>query len=421
MSQAIALLDCNSFYASCERVFDRSLYKKPVVVLSNNDGCVVARSDEAKQIGVSMGAPLFKVEGLLDANDATVFSSNYTLYGDMSARVMEHLRDFTPFVEVYSVDEAFMALDPAKTSLDTLGREIREKIYKWTGIPTSIGIAETKVLAKIANRIAKKSEKAKGVLDLYRSPHKELALEKTAVEDVWGVGAASTQKLRKMGVHTALDLRSVDLRWARKALTVVGARIVLELRGTPCFPLELAPPPKKSITCSRSFAGTLTDFRDIKQAVAVFLTRIAEKLRRHKLAAHSLTVFISTDRFNPSPAPYSNAATYSSAYPTDANQELQSWAFGCLSQVFRQGFAYRRVGVLLNGLVPADKLTERMFNDKRWERFRRVMRAVDEINQKFGRDTIRFAVASPVGNWLGKSMKRSQRYTTNLSEIMSIK
>lgn len=299
MGQAIALLDCNNFYASCERVFDRNLHKRPVVVLSNNDGCVIARSEEAKQLGVSMGSPLFKVDWLLDENDAAVFSSNYTLYGDMSARVMEHLRDFTSDVEIYSIDEAFLALDPNKANLDTLGREIREKLYKWTGVPTSIGIAETKVLAKIANRIAKKSEKAKGVLDLYRSPYQELALERTAVEDVWGVGRASTAKLIASNVKTALDLKNVELRWARKVLTVVGARVVMELRGTLCFPLELNPPPKQSITCSRSFGQKITQYRDVKQALAVFLSRVTEKLRRHRLAAHSVTVFVSTDRLNP--------------------------------------------------------------------------------------------------------------------------
>ncbi|HEX9929304.1 MAG TPA: Y-family DNA polymerase [Pyrinomonadaceae bacterium] len=421
MSQAIALLDANNFYASCERVFDRSLYKKPIVVLSNNDGCIVARSEEAKKIGISMGSPLFKAKGLLDDNDAAIFSSNYTLYGDISARMMEHLRDFTPQVEIYSIDEAFMALDPAKANLDSLGREICEQLYKWTGIPTSIGIAETKVLAKIANRIAKKSEKAKGVLDLYRSPHQELALEKTAIEDVWGIGSSYSQTLRYHGIHTALDLRGIDLRWARKALTVVGARIVMELRGTPCFPLELAPPPKQSITCSRSFGRTIENFKDIKGAVVFFLSRIAEKLRRHRLAAHSITVFIGTDRFNPQPEHYSNAATYSSAYPTDADQELQTWAFNCLSKIFRDGFAYRKAGIVVSGLVPSDKLTERMFNDERWERFRRVMRAVDEINRKFGRGTVQFAAAQPTGIWHGKAARRSPRYTTNLEEIMTIR
>ncbi|MDQ4121963.1 MAG: Y-family DNA polymerase [Acidobacteriota bacterium] len=417
MPQAIALIDCNNFYASCERAFDASLRKKPIVVLSNNDGCIIARSEEAKQLGVTMGAPLFKIEGLLDANDAEIFSSNYELYGDMSRRVMENLQQFTPEVEIYSIDEAFLGLDAEKISLDSLGREIQEKIYKWTHIPVSIGIAETKTLAKIANKIAKKSDKATGVLNLYQSPYQELALEKTAVSDVWGIGRASTVKLKQINVNTAKELRDVDLRWARKALTVMGARVVTELRGIRAFPLELNPPPRYSITCSRSFGETVKDFRDLREAVAVFLTKAAEKLRHHQLAAQSITVLISTSRFVPEGEYYSNAATHSSAFPTDVNQELQAWALDCLKSIYRPEYTYRRAGIILGGLVPSDKLTERMFNDEKWERFRRVMRAVDEINRKFGRNTVRFLVAKPNGKWSGKAGRLSPRYTTKLSEI----
>lgn len=421
-ASAIALLDCNNFYASCERIFDRSLHKKPIVVLSNNDGCIIARSNEAKELGVSMGAPLFQVEDLLEENDAAVFSSNYSLYGDMSARVMENLREFTPAVEVYSIDEAFLELEQAKKrSFDYLGREIQEKIYKWTGVPTSIGIAETKVLAKIANRIAKKSEKAGGVLDLYQSKHQDLALERTDVADVWGVGRASVAKLHENDIFTALELKNADLRWIRRALKVVGARIVTELRGTRAFPLEVNPQDKKSITCSRSFGQAATKYQHLKEAVAVFLSRTAEKMRRSGLAAASVTVFIASDRYNAYPEYYSNAATYSSAYLTDANHELQAWAFGCLERIFKPGYAYRKAGVLLAGLAPADKLTERMYDDERWERFRRVMRAVDEINRKFGRDTVRFCVARQSPEWQGRANRRSNRYTTRLNEIMEIK
>ena len=280
MAEAIALLDCNNFYASCERAFDASIRKKPVVVLSNNDGCVIARSEEAKSLGVSMGAPVFQVRGMLDANEVEIFSSNYALYGDMSARVMGNLDEFTPLVEVYSIDEAFMQLDCGARSFDSLGREIKEKIGKWTNVPVSLGIAETKTLAKIANRIAKKSERAKGVLDLYKSPYQDLALQKTAVEDVWGIGPAGAQKLKLNGVETALALRDIDLRWARKMLTVVGARTIVELRGIRAFPLEQNPQAAKSITCSRSFGAAVSGYKDVREAVAVFLARAAEKLRR---------------------------------------------------------------------------------------------------------------------------------------------
>lgn len=419
MQTAIALLDCNNFYASCERVFDASIQKRPVVVLSNNDGCVISRSPEARALPVSMGAPLFKIEDFLNQNNAAILSSNYTLYGDISSRVMESLREFTPDVEVYSVDEAFLQLDAGKENLTALGFEIQEKLYKWTGIPTSIGIAETKTLAKIANKIAKDSAKTKGVLDLYRSPYLNLALEQTQVEKVWGIGRSYAQTLKKSGINTALELRDVDLRWARKALSVVGARIVLELRGTPCLPLDLNPPPRRSITCSRSFGEKISELKHLRQAVALYLSQAAEKLRKHKLAAHAITVLIATNRFHPENY-YSNAATHSSSYPTDANYELQSWAFACLEKIFRRDFAYQKAGVILSGLVPADKLTTRMYDDERWERFRKVMRAVDEINRKFGRDTVRFAVINPNAFWQGKCDRRSPRYTTRFDEILRV-
>lgn len=420
MAHAYALIDCNNFYASSERVFNAKLHKKPVVVLSNNDGCIIARSNEAKEIGVTMGAPLFKMRDLLDENNVEIFSSNYELYGDMSARVMENLREFTPEVEVYSIDEAFLGFDTKRDNLSEISFSIREKIKRWTGIPVSIGVAETKTLAKLANRIAKKSEKADGILDLYRSPYLDAALAATNVSDVWGVGRASAQKLKNAGIETAFALREMDLRAARKSLTVVGARTVLELRGTSCLPLDLCPPPKRSITCSRSFGQAVENFALIREAVAVFLARAAEKLRGNRLAANAVTVFIATDRFDPQPAAYSNAATHSSIYPSDTNYELQKWAFACLESIYRKGFSYRKAGVILSGLVPVEKLTERMFDDKKWERFRLVSQAVDEINRKFGRDTIHFASVNTNGAWRGKSEHRSQRYTTKFDEIATV-
>ncbi|MDQ4119901.1 MAG: Y-family DNA polymerase [Acidobacteriota bacterium] len=421
MPEAIALLDCNNFYASCERVFDASLNKKPVVVLSNNDGCVIARSDEAKSLGIGMGAPFFKVDDLIEKNEGAVLSSNYELYGDMSRRVMGHLKKISTAVEIYSIDEAFMLLDAEQNKLDYLGRKIREKMLKATGVPVSLGIAETKTLAKVANKIAKKSEKADGVLDLFRSQYQDLALERTGVEDVWGIGPAYSEKLKLHNVDNARQLRDINLRWARKALTVVGARTILELRGIKCFPLEVSPQDKKTITCSRSFGKAVTEYRDLKEAVAFFLATAAEKLRRSRLAAHSITVFVSTDRFNPVPLPYSNSQTYASAYLSDSNAELQAWAFSCLEKIWREGYEYKKAGIMLSGLVPSEKLTERLFNDERWERFRPVLKAMDEINQKFGRNTVRFGMCNLTGNWKGKAARRSPRYTTRFKEIGTVK
>ena len=421
MQNAIALLDCNNFYASCERVFDASIKRKPVVVLSNNDGCVVARSEEAKRIGVTMGAPLFKVESLLEQHDAEIFSSNYALYGDMSSRVMNLLQNFTPEVEIYSIDEAFLSLEPRRASLNNLAHTIREKMYKWTGIPVSIGIAETKVLAKIANRRAKKDEfREKGVLNLYRSDKTELILKETPVADIWGIGYRSALKLKQNQILTAWQLRETDNRFIRKLLTVVGARIALELRGVKCLPFETISTKKHTITCSRSFGRVVSNYESVKEAVLYFLTRACEKMRKHNLAAQAVTVFIGTDRFRPVPEPYSNSATYSSAYPTDSNQELQEWTIRTLERIFKKGFEYRKAGIILSGLVQSENLTKRLFDDKRFQRQHELMKAIDEINRKFGKDTIHFGGVKAEGVWKMKQTKKSRNYTTNWNELLIV-
>ncbi len=422
MPNAIALLDCNNFYASCERVFDASVKRKPIVVLSNNDGCVIARSEEAKEIGVTMGAPLFKVESLLTDYDAEIFSSNYALYGDMSGRVMNLLHNFTPEIEVYSIDEAFLNLEPRKNSLDNLAHSIREKMYRWTGIPVSIGIAETKVLAKIANKRAKKDElREKGVLNLYRSPQKtESILKDTPVGDVWGIGYRSALKLKSQNVLTAWHLREMDNRFARRLITVAGARIALELRGIKCLPLEQSSLKKHSITCSRSFGQTVSNYESLKEATLYFLTRACEKMRHHQLAANAVTVFISTDRFRPVPSDYSPTATYSSTYPTDSNQELQEWTLSTLKKIYLKDYEYRKAGIILSGLVPHQRLTKRMFDDERSQKQHNLMKAVDAINQKFGKDTVRFASVKTNGRWKMKQTRKSPSYTTNWNELLVV-
>ncbi len=421
MNHAIALLDCNNFYASCERVFEPAVRNKPIVVLSNNDGCVIARSEEAKEIGVTMGSPLFKVESLLNEHDAEIFSSNYPLYGDMSGRVMNLLENFTPEIEIYSIDEAFLSLEPRKKSLDNLGHSIREKIYKWTGIPVSIGIAETKVLAKVANKRAKKSElREKGVLNLYRSDKTEGILRDTLINDVWGIGYRSGLKLKENNILTAWQLRETDNRLIRRLLTVTGARIALELRGIKCLPFEQVQTKKHNITCSRSFGQTISEYSDLKEAVLYFLTRAAEKMRKYNLAANAITVLISTDRFRPVPADYAPSATYSAAYPTDSNQEIQSWAMKTLEKIYKPHYEYRRAGIILSGLVSNEKLTKRMFDDERFQKQHNLMKALDEINQKFGKDSIRFASVKTEGNWKMKQTRKSQSYTTNWNELLIV-
>ncbi len=325
-STAIAHIDCNNFYVSCERVFQPAIIGCPVVVLSNNDGCIVARSNEAKALGIKMGAPLFKTQHLIEAYDVAVYSSNYALYGDMSHRVMQALQEFTPEIEIYSIDEAFMHLD-LKDNCNARDEalKVKEKVRRWTGVPVSIGIAPTKTLSKIANRLAKKSPEAQGVLDLTPLPEQSAALEQMPVEDVWGIGPAYAKLLKAAGITTARKLRDADRRWIRQRLTVVGACIVEELRGVSCLPLEMCPSQKKSITCSRSFGSVVTSLEHLREAVAVYLTRAAVKLRRARLAAGVVTVFINTDRFSGEPQ-YGNSVTFELACATDSTKELLEWS-----------------------------------------------------------------------------------------------
>ena len=421
-TSAIALVDCVSFYVSCERVFDASLVRRPVVVLSNNDGCIIARSPEVKQIPeLKMGTPIFRVEQVVEAHDVAVFSSNYALYGDMSLRVMEALQEFTPEVEVYSIDEAFLGLDARlhQSFLD-YGREIREKVYRWTGIPTSVGISQTKTLAKVAQRFSKKSPEAtQGVLDLTDPSDQETVLEGTPVEDVWGIGPAYSKLLKAAGITTARKLRDADRRWIRRRMTVVGARIVEELRGVRCLPLEQCPQARKTITCSRSFGVMVESLEQIRDAVSRFLSLAAERLRHFRLAAGVVTVFVSTNRFSQEPQ-YSNAVTYELAQATDTTEELLEWGLKGAEKIFRPGYRYKKAGVLLNYLVPAGQLTMRLYNNSQFERSRRLMRAVDEINARHGRDTIRFGIAPSDSSWKTRFSKRSRLYTTCLKEVLRV-
>src|SRR5262245_27407613 len=278
-------------------------------VLSNNDGCVIARTNESKALGIEMGAPAFKLRDLIKQHDVIVRSSNYELYGDMSARVMDCLSDFTDELETYSIDEAFLRLDVgAEESFTALGREIRCRVLKHTGIPVSVGLAKTKTLTKVANYHAKRSEKAAGVLSLERQAHTDLALERLPVDEVWGIGPRYTEMLRRHGIETAIALRDAPDDWVRDRMTVVGLRTVTELRGTPCIPLEISPPNKKLITVSRSFGAAASSLDELRAAIAFYTARAAEKLRRQRLAAGTITVFIETDRFKPV-AQYSPSVT----------------------------------------------------------------------------------------------------------------
>jgi DNA polymerase V len=421
MRRAIAIVDANEFYVSCERVFDPTLRRRPVVVLSNNDGCVISRSGEAKALGIAMGVPLFKVRGIVETNDVAVFSSNYQLYGDLSLRLVEALEEFTPDVEVNSIDEAFLGLEvrPDQSFRD-YGLEIKAKVYQWTGVPCSLGISQTKTLSKVAQRFTKKhAETTQGVLDLTDPSDQTSVLEETPVGDVWGVRPAYSKLLKGVGITTARKLRDADRRWIRQRMTVVGARIVEELRGVSCLPLERCPQERKSVMCSRSFGVLVESLEELREAVAVYTTKAAERLRRNRLAAGVLTIFISTNRFSSDPQD-SNNRTFELAYATDSTQELLDWAFKGLDQIYRAGYRYKKAGVMLNRLAPAKQLSMRLFGEGRFEKSRWVMKAVDKINARHGRDTVRFGAARPGGRWETKFLRRSHRYTTCLREVLHV-
>jgi len=419
--EMIALVDCNSFYCSCERVFDPTLVGRPVVVLSNNDGNVIARTGEAKALGIEMGAPAFKIRDLIKQHDVIVRSSNYELYGDMSARVMDTLSDFTDELETYSIDEAFLRLGVgANGSFTALGREIRGRVLKHTGIPVSVGVAETKTLAKVANYHAKRSEKAAGVLSLVRSPYKELALERLPVDEVWGIGPQYSRMLRAHGVETALDLRDAPDDWVRERMTIVGLRTVTELRGTPCIPLEITPPNKKLITVSRSFGAATSSLDELRAAIAFYTARAAEKLRRQRLAAGTITAFIETDRFKAVPQ-YAKAMTLDVAPKSDNTWELRELALSGLARIYKTGYDYRRAGITLGALELADLVAKRLWEDEWYERQRRLMAAVDRLNGKYGRDTVRCGLFHTEGLWRTRFAKRSPRYTTRWEEVCGVK
>lgn len=419
MTDAIALIDCNNFYVSCERVFAPGLVGRPVVVLSNNDGCVISRSEEAKRLGIGMGAPYFKNRRVIEENGVAVRSSNYELYADMSRRVMCALQEFAPRVDIYSIDEAFVALGGGLT-LEERGREIREKVFKWTGIPVSVGIAPTKTLAKVAARHTRRPGETCGVLDVTDPTLLTTVLAATPVGEVWGIGPAYAKRLREEGIETARELRDADGRWVRRRLTVVGARIVEELRGVRCLPLGECPQPKRSVTCSRSFGEPTGALEDLRDAVALYAERAAERLRRGVRAASVVTVFILTDRFGAGPQ-YGNSFTYELASPTDTTGELTWWAQRGLTQIYRRGYLYKKAGVMLGGLLPAGELSMRMHGDEQFERARRAMQAADALNRRYGRDTIRHGLPrAPDGRWPTKSLMRSPRYTTRLREVLRV-
>lgn len=417
MPPVFALIDCNNFYASCERVFDSKLEGKPIVVLSNNDGCVIARSNEAKALGIAMGAPEFQIRPLLRAHQVHVFSSNYTLYGDMSQRVMETLEQFCPDLEIYSIDEAFLSLSGfLSRNLTDYGQTIRAKVKQWTGIPVSVGIAETKTLAKLANRIAKRTPDMGGVFDLRFCPDRAALLSRTPVEEVWGIGPNHARLLTGYGITTALQLIQANDQWIRKHLGIVGVRLVMELRGVSCLDLDQCPPPKQGLTCSRSFGNPVTTLTEMEEAVSSYASRVSEKLRRERLAASVLTVFLTTNPFKDIPQ-YSNALTITLPVATDSTPELIRYGVQGIRQMYREGYEYKKAGVTLTGLVPASQIQADLFDVKDRVRSKRLMAALDAINGRWGTGTLQYASDGLAKEWKAQFHRRSPAYTTNWAEL----
>lgn len=410
----IALVDANNFYASCEATFDPSLAGQPVIVLSNNDGCVVARSNEAKALGIKMGQPVFELRNLILRHRVRVFSSNYALYGDMSRRIVNVLEQFTPTLEMYSIDESFLELPI--TAVDAgIADKIRSTVHRWTGIQTGIGIGYTKVLAKLANHIAKKWPGYEGVCHL--NVDHDLFLSEVAVEDVWGIGRQSSKLLRAAGINSALDLREANDHWLRRYLKVTGLKIAMELRGVRCLSLEEVTPPKKAITCSRSF-GRRTRLRsDVEQAVATYTTRIAEKLRNQGSVAGVLQVFIHTNPHDTTLPYYSNVAVVELAEPTSYTPTLISSALRGLQHIFREGLEYVKAGVIAESITPADAVQTNLFAEFDVNRQEQIMTVMDGINQRWGRGVLRSAATGTKQTWAMKQARRSPRYTTRAEEL----
>jgi len=416
-----ALVDCNNFYASCERVFDPALTGRPVVVLSNNDGCVVARSPEAKALGIPMGAPAFEWAELFDKYNVAVCSSNYALYGDMSQRVMQTLKGFVKEVEVYSIDEAFVDLSgyPSQNP-GKMGREIRRKVYQWTGIPVSVGIASTKTLAKVANRLVKKDDRLDGVKWLYSPCEIEAALKKLEIESVWGVGGRYGRMLRKYGIQTAYDFSQAHEDWVKRRMAIVGLRTLRELRGIPSIPMELVRPAKKHICTSRSFGQTLTELEPVREAVANYAARCAEKLRIQRSCASLLSVFVETHPFQVDQPQYSNCQEYRLAVPTNYTGELVRYAVDGLEEIFRYGYRYKKAGVIVSGMVPERQVQGQLFDTLDRDKYRRAMHAIDRINQLMGRDVVRCAAQGFGRDWKLRQERLSPCYTTRWGDLPEV-
>lgn len=419
MKKIFALVDCNNFYASCERVFNPAVRKRPVIVLSNNDGCVVARSAEAKDIGIPFAEPYFRIKSLAKKHNAAVFSSNYTLYADMSHRVMTILSFFSPEVEVYSIDEAFLSLTGMRRNLYDYGREIRETVMRWTGLPVSVGIAPTKTLAKAAAHLAKKDPGCGGVLDM-TADDRGGYLEKINVGDIWGIGRKYAEKLNGRGIYSASDFVAADDKWVRSHMTITGLRTLMEMRGHPCIGIDDAPAPKKAIVSSRSFGQSVESYEFLKQSVSSYVSRAAEKLRGENGMAGVVTVFIMTNRFNDDPQ---YGASLSCELPEASSNTpvILRHAVELLKRLYKEGYRYKKAGVMLSDIRASRDLQMNLFLRDYERGSMELMKTVDKINRAHGSGTIFYASAGTEKPWSMRRELLSPSYTTRWDDIVVVK
>ena len=414
----IALADCNNFYASCERVFNPTLKNKPVVVLSNNDGCIIARSNESKQLGIKMGEPVFKAREIIDKHNVNVFSTNFALYGDMSKRVMTLLASLSPEIEIYSIDEAFMNLAGIKKCFE-VGLHMRDTVKKHTGIPISIGIASTKTLAKVANHCAKRFTK-KGVYVLKRKDHISEILKSMPVSKLWGVGSRYSRMLRSYGVDNAHEFVSLDEKWVLEKMTVMGLRIQRELKGESCISMDINPSPKKNICTSRSFGVKVRDFQSLKESISSHAARCAEKLRLEKGCARYVSVVIKTNPFSDSDY-YCGYKSSSFDVPTNDTLDIINTAENILRSIYKKGLEYKKSGVIVGDIIPQNQVQLNLFDmdEKRIKR-KKLDSTVDIINQAMGRSTIHIGSQGIAKNWQLKREKLSPCYTTKWDDLLTI-
>ena len=416
-----ALVDCNNFYASCERVFNPNLREKPVAILSNNDGCVISMSDEAKALQLPFGAPIFKWEAFCKTNNIKVLSSNYPLYGDMSSRVMSILQQFTPDVEVYSIDEAFLEFKGFdKYNFDDYGNQIRQRILKWTGIPTCVGIAPTKALSKVANKIARKfPNETKGVYVIDSEEKRVKALKWIKLQDVWGIGRGLQKRLAVKNCKTAFDFVQLPDNWIRKNFSITEWKLKKDLEGIPTLKLDEVKT-KRAIATTRSFEYTYSDIDNIKERISTFATSCAEKLRKQESSCHMIIVLLSSDRHKKDLEQHRASKVIKLSYPTDSTLTICKYAVEAVISIFKEGIKYKRAGVIVTGLVPTYNHQLHLFEHEN-PKHKPLMTAIDGINKKYKDYKIKLGNQDLERTWKMRQERLSPRYTTDINEIIKVK